>query len=88
MFEFPTLVKCMLIQTNGAWGLGLSIKPSMRFTFFILMCSLLPEDLPSESTFNSVNPLCAGRLVRCYILDESICHFRSIGSILSLLFYF
>ena len=24
----------------------------------------------------------------CYMLDESICHFRGVGSILSLLFYF
>ena len=31
------------------------------------------------------NPLCTGRLLQCYMLEESICHFRGIGSIL---FYF
>ena len=29
-----------------------------------------------------------GRLIHCYILDISICHFRDFGSILLLLFYF
>ena len=27
-------------------------------------------------------------LFHCYMLDESICHLRGVGSILSLLFYF
>ena len=34
------------------------------------------------------DPLYTGRLFHCYSLDESICHFRSVGSVLSLLFYF
>ena len=29
-----------------------------------------------------------GRLFHCYILDESICHFRGVGSVLLPLFYF
>ena len=29
-----------------------------------------------------------GGLFHCYMLDESICHFRGVMSILSLLFYF
>ena len=29
-----------------------------------------------------------GGLFNCYMLDKSICHFRGVGSILSLLFYF
>ena len=33
------------------------------------------------------NPLYTGRLFHCYILDEAICHFRGVGSILLLLFY-
>ena len=33
-------------------------------------------------------PLYTDRLFYCYMLDESICHFRDVGSILSLLFYF
>ena len=35
-----------------------------------------------------VNPLYTGRLLHCYMLDESICRFRGVMSILSLLFYF
>ena len=34
------------------------------------------------------NPLYTGRLFHCYMLDESICHFRGVRSILLLLFYF
>ena len=36
----------------------------------------------------SDNPLYTGGLCHCYMLDESICHFRGVGSILSLLLYF
>ena len=36
----------------------------------------------------SLNPLNTGGLFHCYILDESIFHFRDVGSISSLLFYF
>ena len=32
--------------------------------------------------------LYTGGLFNCYMLDESICHFRGVGSILSLLLYF
>ena len=35
---------------------------------------------------SSSNPLYIGRVVHCYMLDESICHFRGAESILSLLF--
>ena len=34
------------------------------------------------------NLLYTGGLFHCYILNESICHFRVVGSILALLFYF
>ena len=34
------------------------------------------------------NPLHTDRLFNRYMLDEFICHFRGVGSILSLLFYF
>ena len=36
----------------------------------------------------SLNPLYTGGLFHCYILDESIFHFRDVGSFLSILFYF
>ena len=39
-----------------------------------------------ESMF--FNPLHDGGLFRCDLLDESICHFRGVGCILLLLFYF
>ena len=34
------------------------------------------------------NPLYTDRLLHCYMLDESICHFKGVGSILSFLLYF
>ena len=33
-------------------------------------------------------PLYTGGHFHCYMLDESICHFRGVGSVLSLLCYF
>ena len=33
-----------------------------------------------------IDPLYTGRLFHSFSLDESICHFRGVGSILSLLF--
>ena len=36
----------------------------------------------------NVNPLYTGRLFDCQMLDESICHFRGVRSILSLEFSF
>ena len=36
----------------------------------------------------SLNPLYTGGLFHCYMLAESICQLRGVGSILSLLFYF
>ena len=34
------------------------------------------------------NTMFTGRLFHCYRLNESICQFKGIGSVLSLLFYF
>ena len=45
----------------------------------------------SEDKFScmlKLNPLYTDGLFHSYMLDESIFHFRGIGSILSLLFYF
>ena len=41
-----------------------------------------------ESISFPLNPLYTGRLFHCYMLDESIFHFRDVRSMLSLLFYF
>ena len=35
-----------------------------------------------------LNPLYTGGLFHCYMLNEFICHFGSIGSTLSLLYFF
>ena len=43
----------------------------------------LSLSIPKDS-----NPLYTGGLFHCYMLDESICHIRDVGSILSLLYYF
>ena len=37
---------------------------------------------------STLNQLYNGGLFHCYMMDESICHFRSDGPILLLLFYF
>ena len=34
------------------------------------------------------NPLFTGRLFHCYLFDKSVCHFKDVGTILLLLFYF
>ena len=36
----------------------------------------------------TLNPLYTGGLFYCYMLEKSVCHFRGVGSILLLLFYF
>ena len=43
---------------------------------------------PNSFYFWSFNPLYIGGLFHCYMLDMSMCHFRSVGSILSLLLFF
>ena len=45
---------------------------------------------PWSSSFRRylLNPLYTGRPFHCYMLDASICHFRDVGSILTLLFQF
>ena len=57
-----------IIPVNEANGYKIQGKNSALFTF----------------VFSIFNPLHTGRHVHCYILDESICHFRSVGTILSL----
>ena len=44
--------------------------------------------MSSHSITVSINPLYTGGLFHCYMLDKFICHFRGIGSILTLLLYF
>ena len=41
----------------------------------------------SDNNLRVFNPLYTGGLFYRFMLDESICHFRGAGSVLSLLFY-
>ena len=41
-----------------------------------------------EARYHIFNLLYTCGLFHCYMLDKSICHFRGVGSILSLLFFF
>ena len=36
----------------------------------------------------SINPMYTGGFFHCYMLDESFRHFKGVGSVLSLLFFF
>ena len=47
------------------------------------MGSLILYSQKSSCGEGAVNPLYTGRLFHCCMLDESICHFRGVGSILS-----
>ena len=40
-----------------------------------------------DCLFASLGPIYTGELFQIFILDESICHFRGVGSILLLQFY-
>ena len=46
------------------------------------------NSLGRQETILSLNPLHTGRLFLCYVLEETFCHFRGGGSIVSLLFFF
>ena len=59
------------------------ISPLFFTCFF---ASMDKEHLPIKRS--TLNPFYTGGLFHCYMLDESICHFRVVGSILSLSFYF
>ena len=48
----------------------------------------MPEQTLENSDQTASNLLYTGRLFLCIMLDESICHFRGVWFILSLLFYF
>ena len=55
------------------------------------MCTTCICTLPAYFTLDEMvifNSLYTGRLFHCFILEETICHFRGIRSIVLLLFYF
>ena len=67
------------------------------FYHLILMngCTFRGSSSAASSIFASlinrgrlINPLCTGRLFHCCMLDESICHFRDVGSIFCRFYYF
>ena len=57
-----------------------------------MISNLLPLDnialLKMGLLLSTLNPLYTGGLFHCYMVDESICHFRGVRSLLLLLFYF
>ena len=56
-------------------------------TYFCFTTALRLDHVYLEAVL-LLNPWYTGGLFHCYILDESICPFRGVGSILLLLFYF
>ena len=52
-----------------------------------LICSTFIRVFIFLFNFCFFNPLYTGELIHCNMLDESICHFRDVGSVL-LLFLF
>ena len=69
------------------WLFLVESKVSLSLTGSAIIEDVIFRFVVCVSPFYS-NPLYTGRLFHCYILDESICHFNGVGSILSLLFYF
>ena len=62
----------------------MSIHPVMRSVRRIVQCEgIVSLAMPCLVTVRY--PLYAGGLFQCYILEESVCHFRGVGSIF---FYF
>ena len=60
-------------------------------SFSSVLHQQLLDEIPAIRQINRkepINPLCTRRLFHSYMLDESICHIRGVGSILSLLIYF
>ena len=65
-----------------------SIFFSASFKKVIILSDLLYASLEDKTLLGStLNPLYTGGLIHCFKLDKSICHFRGVGSVLSLLFY-
>ena len=47
---------------------------------------VIKTTIKHRGIIHELNPLYTGELFHCYMLDKSICHFRGVGSISSLLF--
>ena len=60
-------------------------------SFSSVLHQQLLDEIPATRQINCkepITPFYTGKLFHSYMLDESICHIRGVGSILSLLFYF
>ena len=69
------------------WGGGGGGGEERKFlTHYILVYS--SSGMGGGEREKILNPLYTGILFQCYMLNKSICHFRGVGSTLSLLFYF
>ena len=91
--EREFLLFYLYIPPERGFLLSSSLPPSRRRDFAIFSyTSLLKEGrvlrkrLYEHTLFFS--PLYTGRIFHCYVLNKFICHFRGLGSVLLLLFYF
>ena len=57
-------------------------------SLYVMGRALLSKLSCKQTSLVHFNPLYTGRLFHCYMMDKSICHFRGVGYILSLSFYF
>ena len=75
------LCKCglVLLPFCPVWDVLKILANNMGVCQEIVMCSLDLYCLLMVLNTSVLNPLHTGRLLHCYMLDESICHFRGCG---------
>ena len=82
----------IFIGVNSKWGPYIRGKDNYLMKIVVAPakanCITIFIQLPLQNGTKYFNPLYTGRLFHCYMLDESICHFRGVWTIMLLLFYF
>ena len=81
-------------------NIGIKTKLVLRVIILSIRTDFSEQTVQGRSDFSLIsvvhclllgkmvfNPLYTGILYHCYMLDESTCHLRGVGSILWLLFY-
>ena len=79
------------VLVNGLGGLNLPRKSVVTLTDrpdMTLDVYNGRKTTTQQQQQSSHNPLYTGGFFHCYMLEESNCHFRGVGYILSLKFYF
>ena len=84
---FSVVVNCLgmeikLMEKKG----GINVL-DLKNTFIALVKGKTFQFV-SQHILTNIHILYTSRLFHCYMMDEFICHFRGVGSILSLLFCF